>query len=179
MPRNATTLGSSDSRINILCARSRLSRSSKVFNGFSSILWTTKQDSSLSQRRTKGQLIKSQDFAASLEDTCTSSFSDTKSAHSHFRDGEQSIIIGNSTDQYGNLVLFAFQVLRETSNGERRTVDLAHKKTLENDLVESRVCSSSKESIELYKKSKIHVRTLWFRTVADLLVVLGGQINSL
>ncbi len=124
-------------------------------------------------------MIKSQDFTTSLDDTGTSSFGDSESADSHFWDSEETVIISNGSDQDSNLVVFSSHVLGQAGNRKRWAVDFAHKETLEHNLVEFGVGSASQETVKLYKKTEIYVRTFWFRAVADLLMVLGSKVDSL
>jgi hypothetical protein len=137
-----TTLGTNE-RLLVL-----MGTHTEVLNRLTRVLGTTDEDSVGTSRSTEGQLIQSKDFTTSLQDTSLGSLGKVKSSNRELGEVQKTRIIGNGTNNNNSLTFLV--VLDNTRDGDGRTVDTRHKETLQDNLVEVGVSTTSEETIKLY-----------------------------
>ena len=86
-----------------------------------------------------------------LDNASLGGLGDTQASNGQLGDLEETVIIGDSANNDGGLALLASQVAGNARDGHGGTVDAGHKETLQDDLVEGRVRTTSKESVKLLK----------------------------
>jgi hypothetical protein len=119
----------------------------EMLNGLTRVLGTTDKDSVGTSRSTEGQLIQSQNFTTSLQDTSLGSLGEMKSSNRELGEVQKTRIISDGTNNNNSVVTLG--VLDNTRNGDRGTVDTRHKKTLQDNLVEVGIGTTSEETIQL------------------------------
>jgi hypothetical protein len=119
----------------------------KVLNGLTRVLGTTDEDSVGTSRGTESQLIQGQDFTTSLQDTSLGGLGEVKSSNRELGEVKKTRIIGNGTNNDNGLTFLV--VLDNAGDSDGRTVDTRHKETLQDDLVEVGVGTTSKETVKL------------------------------
>ena len=142
---------------NALGARAGTSWNTKVLNSLSSILGSTQKNGAGAGRGSHGQLIEGQAFTSSLDNSSSSGSSESKGANGHLGDGEKTVVIGDGSNEDGDLCVLAIHVANELGERKRRAVDAGHKETLQNNLVKLGVCAAGKEAVKLRKRVKSRV----------------------
>jgi hypothetical protein len=151
-----------------------------VTNRLTSLAGPTEDQSVLTSGRTTSKLVKSDALTTSLGETSTSSLSESEGSDSSLGDLKKTVVVSDSADNDDGLVLSALlsKSAGDTSNRNRRAVDLRKEERTKNDLVELRVGSSSKETVELDKKLQVNIVRLGSSAVTGALVLLSEQILS-
>ncbi len=109
----------------------------KVLDGLSGVLGASEKEGIASSWGTESQLIKSQDFSTSGDDTRTSSSSEAEGRNAELRDGQETVVISHSTNNHDGLVIRLLGGVRNDSGDrDRGSVDAGHKQTAEDNLVE-------------------------------------------
>ena len=102
-------------------------------------------------------MIQSQTFTTSLQDTGLGGLGEVKGSNGKLGKFKKTRVISHCTDNNSSLVFLG--VTNNAGNGDRRTIDTGHKETLQDDLVEFGISTTSKETVKLLKrinkKSKI------------------------
>lgn len=98
------------------------------------------------------QLIEGDNLTASLQDASASGFSHTQRADAELGDLKQADIVSDAAHQYCGLILLALHEVYQLGEGERRAVNLRHKQSLQNNLVEVAVCAAHKEAVKLQEE---------------------------
>ena len=102
-------------------------------------------------------MIQSQTFTTSLQDTGLGGLGEMESCNRELGKIKKTRVVGDSTNNNSSLVFLG--VTDNAGNGDRRTIDTGHKETLQDDLVEFGISTTSKETVKLLKrinkKSKI------------------------
>jgi len=97
-------------------------------------------------------LIESQNLSSSSENAGASRSGEAKSGDAELRDGQETVVIGDSANNDNGLVVGLLGGVRNNSgDGDRGSVDAGHEKSAENDLVEGGVGSASQEAIQLHE----------------------------
>lgn len=129
----------------------------KVPDGLPGILGTTEQDSVGSLGRSEGKLVEQQSLTTGGLDPLLGSLGESEGSDGELGQRGQSVVIGDGTNNndglgclgaLGNTAAVLGEV-DQTRDRDGGSVDLAHKQSAEDDLVEARVGSSSQESVEL------------------------------
>lgn len=113
------------------------------------IVRPTQQHTISSLGRSQGQLIKRQNLAACLEDTCAGRGRHLKGSNAQLGHLEHARIVGDGPDNDSSLPLLPLHVTDEPGDGDRGTVRLGHKQTLEHHGVEGGVGTTGQEPVEL------------------------------
>jgi hypothetical protein len=138
----------------------------EVLDGLTGVLRTTEQDGVLTSRSTESKLVKGQNFTTSVDDTGTSGLGDTEGGNGHLGDIEETDVVGDGTNNNGDLVLVSLQVASNAGDGHGRAVGTGLEETLQDDLVELRVGTTSQESVKLLM-SKMTISQLSFQHECD------------
>ena len=148
-------------------------------NGFTGIAGSLEEDGVLAGWGTLSQLVQGDDLTTGLEDSGTSSLGDGQSGDGQFGNVKQTHIVGDGANHNSDLFLsgLAAHLGSQSSKRKWRAVDLAHKQTLEDDLVELAASSASQESVQLDQKQEVGILALG-RCAADLAVVLVVDVNT-
>jgi len=146
-------------------------RGTKVLDGLARVLRATHEHSVGTSGSLDGKLIEGQDLTTGLDDTGTGTLGDTKRTNSDLRHSQQTDVVGDSTNNHGNLVLLLLKELRHTSQRQGRSVNATHAQSLQNDAVELRAGTASQETVQLHQKLDVHIVRLRSRTVVVFLVV--------
>jgi hypothetical protein len=123
----------------------------KVLDGFAGVDGTTEKDSVGTGGSTKGELIESEDFTTSLEDTSLGRLGETKGSNREFGDLQHARVVSDGTNNDNSLTLRVLGVTNDAGDRDWGSVHTGHKETLEDDLVEVGVSTASKEAVELDK----------------------------
>jgi hypothetical protein len=109
----------------------------EVLNSFSGVLGSSEKQGVASSRSSQSQLIQGQYLSSCSNNTGTSRGSKAESGNTELRDGQETVVVGNSTDNNDGLVIGLLGSVRNNSgDGDRGSVDAGHEKSAENDLVE-------------------------------------------
>lgn len=101
-----------------------------------------------------GQLIEGQGLATVLHDASASSLREAKSGNLDvLREGEETLVIGNATNNNGDLLaqILALGVADDLSNRDGSAVNAAHAEAVKDDLVELAASAAGKEAVELQR----------------------------
>jgi hypothetical protein len=154
-------------------------RSAEVTDSLTGVLWSTEEHTVGTSWATQSELIEGDDLTASLQDASASGLSDTKSTQSKLWDLVQTGIVGDGTNNDSDLTVLSVHVTSKTRYRQRSTVGTGLEETLEDDLVEFRVGTASKEAVQLHKECKVHIVGLWSATDVLLDTATSNQINTL
>lgn len=128
---------------------------SEVLACLTSITFALHQNCVLSSWWQEGQLIESEHFTASLDDSLACTLGDSQSTDANFWNIENSQVVCDSSDNDGNISLFCLASLHQAQYALKRNnwlVDATHEETAQNDFVELLMGSSIQESIELKRE---------------------------
>merc|ERR1719350_2557753 len=162
-----------------LGVRVRGASSSEVLNSLTSLPGALEKQSVLASRSSESQLIKSDNLASSLQNPLTGLLGDAESAKSHLGNLEDPQVVGDGSDDDGDLVSVAslLHVPDQPSDGEGRAVDLAHEEPPQDDLVELGLGPPGQEPVELDEEPQVDILALGFSS-ANLAVILMVDINT-
>jgi hypothetical protein len=124
-----------------------------VLDSLTGVLLTAEQDGVGTSGSTKGKLIKGDDLSASLDNTGLGGLGDTQASNRQLGDLEEADIISHGANDNSGLALLASQVASNTRDGHWGAVDARHEETLQDNLVEGRIRTAGKESVELFQDS--------------------------
>ena len=131
------------------CLASRSTRSSEVLHSIASTAMTLQQHSISTSRSTQSELVQSDALTSSLQNASTSGLGEAESTNLQGRHFGHTNIVGNGSNDHGDLVLPSLHVLDQSAQTHGRAVDTAHVKTLQNHLGELSVGTTSKEAVQL------------------------------
>lgn len=131
----------------------------EVLHGLARVLGTAEEDGVAALGRTQGELVEGQALAAGSQDPGTGGLGEAQSGDRQLGQLQETVVIGDATDDDDRLGRLATgrdttAVLRQVyqaRHADRRTVDLGHEQTAQDDLVEARVSAAGQEAIELAK----------------------------
>ena len=151
----------------------------EVPDGFTGVSSSTEKDSVSSSGSTESQLVKCQALTTAGNNASTSSLSESQSSHMELGDIKESLVVGHSSNKDGNLVIsLALHVASNAGNRHGSAVGAAHRKALENSLVEGRFGAASQKSVELHQQKEVGILGDWGSPVA-ILGVLMLKIDTL
>jgi len=138
-----------------------------------------KKQSVLASWSSESQLIKSDNFTSSFQDSLTGLLSDSEGTDGHLGDVEDSDVIGDGSNNDSNLVSISslLHVTSQAGDGVRRAVDLAHEQPSENDLVELGLGPSGQEPVQLDQQPQVDVLALGL-SPANLTIILVLNVNT-
>lgn len=150
----------------------------KVSDGLSGVTGTSKHKGILTSRSSASKLVNGEALTTGLDDTGTSSGSESQSGDSGLGDGKDTVVVGDGSNDNNSLVGVALELksLGDARKRHRGSVDLGQEKLLQNRLVELGVGTASKESVQLDQQKEVHILRLGSGTVALALVLLGEVI---
>jgi len=77
----------------------------EMLDGLSGVLRSSKEESVASSRGSQRKLVQSQSLTSSSKDARTSSGSESESSHAELRNGQETVVIGDGTDNDDGLVV--------------------------------------------------------------------------
>jgi len=92
-------------------------------------------------------LIQGQNLTTSLQDTGLSGLGEVKGSNRELGEVQETRVIGDGTDNNNGLAFLV--VLDDARNSDGRTVDTRHKETLQDNLVEVGISTTSEETVKL------------------------------
>ena len=127
----------------------------------------------------QSQLVEGQDFTSSFKDTLTGLGGDVKSSNRQLRDVEQPQVVGDGSNDDGDLVLSSvlLHVSDKRGEGQWGTMDAGHKKSLQNDAVEFGIGTTGQETVKLDKQTQIDILGLWLGPV-DLAILVVPDVDT-
>jgi hypothetical protein len=121
----------------------------EVLDGLTGVLGTAKNDGVGTSGGTESKLIEGKNLTTSLQDASSSSLGETKSSNGELGDFQKTGVVSDGTDNNDSLSLLCLGVANNAGDGDRGAVDARHKETLENNLVEVGVSTTSQEAVKL------------------------------
>jgi hypothetical protein len=112
---------------------------------------TADQNAVAAGGRTKSKLIEGDDLTASSHNASPSSINATQAADCHLQAAvvKKTDVVGDGAHNCCYLSILALHELGELGNRDGRAVGPTHKKPLENNLVELRLCAAGEETVQL------------------------------
>ncbi len=119
-----------------------------MLNGLTAVLGATENKSVATGRSAKSKLIERNGFTTSGNNAGTGGSSESEGSDSHLGASEQAVVVGDgANNDNGALLAFLVDVRDDAGQGDGRAVDLGHKETSKNDLVERGIGSAWEEFI--------------------------------
>jgi len=144
----------------------------EVLDGLSGVLGSSQQNNIATSWSSQGQLIKGQAFTTSLLNPGSGCRCESESGDGELGDDLKSVVVGDSANDCDGLALVSLLGTLSANfavdSGDRhgRSVYSRHEQSLEDDLVEVGIGSSSKESVKLDEQLQIWVVALGCLSVA-------------
>lgn len=115
----------------------------EVLDSLTGVLGSTQDQSVAAGRGTQSKLVQGDGLAASLDDASASGGGESQSSDSDLGEGQEAVVIGDGADNDdGALLALLVDVADDAGQRNGGTVDLGHKETSEDDLVEAGVRSA-------------------------------------
>lgn len=115
----------------------------EVLDSLTGVLGSTQDQSVAAGRGTQSKLIQGDGLTTGLDDASTSSGGETQSSDSDLGEGQEAVVIGDGSDNDDDALLaLLVDVADDTGQRNGGAVDLGHKETSEDDLVEAGVRSA-------------------------------------
>lgn len=116
----------------------------KVSDGFSGSSGTSNNQGVLTLGGSEGQLVQSDSFTTSLDNSSLGTSSESEGSNGSLGDGQQSVVVSDSTNNDDGLVggTFLRKSLGDLGDRHGGSVDLGQEQRSENNLVEGSVSSS-------------------------------------
>lgn len=113
----------------------------EVTNGLSGVSWTSEENSVLTLWCSQSQLIQSDGLTTSLDDSSSSRGSESQSSNGGLRNLQQSVVVGDGTNNDKSLlgVTLLGQGLGDLGKRHWRSVDLGQEQRSQDDLVEGSI----------------------------------------
>jgi hypothetical protein len=108
------------------------------------------QKSTITSRSLHDQLVKSKTLTTSSYNPLSSNFTESQSTNSHFGHIQHSIVINNSTHTHSYFVFFSLEVLSDSRERHRVSIDSTHVESFQNGRSELTFSSSGKELKQFY-----------------------------
>lgn len=121
----------------------------EMLNSLSGVLWSSEEKGVASGWGSEGQLIDGQSFTAGSKDASTGSGSETESRNTELGNLQQSVVIGDGTNNDDGSLLLLASVCNESRDGNWWSVDAGHEQSAEDDLVERRVGTAWRKKSQL------------------------------
>jgi len=185
----ATTLSASTSLLELaslgayegLGVASGRSGNTKVFHSLASVPGATEENAVGSLGLNQSELIKGEALTASSYNASASSLGEAECADAHLGEFMDTYVIGDGSYENSDLAFATgFHELSKAADGQRGPVGLAHKQTLENNLVKLSAGTASEEGVQLYQEGKVYILrcSLGALLVANA-ATAGYDINTL
>jgi len=129
----------------------------KVLDGLASVLGAAEENGVGSLGSKQGELVKGQALTASSSDPGTGSVREAEGADPELGGGDETRIVGDSSDKNGDLVLLALHVAHNAGNAHRGPVDARHEQTLQHHAVERAGGTAIQEPVNLDQKGQVNV----------------------
>lgn len=110
-----------------------------MLDSLSGVLWSSKEKSVASGWGSEGQLIDGQGLTTGSKDASTGSGSEAESRNTELGNLQQSVVIGDGTNNDDGSLLLLASVCDESRDRDWWSVDAGHKQSAKDDLVEGRV----------------------------------------
>lgn len=142
---------------------------SEVLDGFPGVLGSTEQQGVGTGGAPQSELVKSDALASSGLNTGTRSGGETESSNRHLGGGEETVVVGDGTDNdNGPLGVLGCLLVdlgvggeaRDLGQRHRGTVHLRHEEPTEDDLVEAAVGTTGEEAVQLHEELDVHIVAL-------------------
>ncbi len=122
----------------------------EVLDGLTSVLWASEKEGVASSWGTESQLVESQGLSSGSKDACTSGCRESESGNAELRNGQETVVICDGTDNDdGSLLALLIGVRNDSGDGNRGSVDAGHKKSAKNNLVEGGLGAACHESLSI------------------------------
>jgi hypothetical protein len=109
----------------------------KVFDGFAGVLGSTEQKGVGSGGSAKSKLVEGEDLTSGLLNASTGGSSEAERSNGQLGDGQQTVVIGDSSNNNDGLSLLGLaHVGEDTRQGDRWAVNPGHEKSAKDNLVE-------------------------------------------
>jgi len=144
----------------------------EVLDSLSGVLWSSQQNNIATSWGSQGQLIESQAFTTGLLNPGSSCGCESECGDRELGDDLKSVVVCDGTDDCDGLALVGLlgglsaDFAVDAGDGHGWSIYSRHKQSLEDDLVEVGIGSSSKESVELDEQLQIWVVALGCLSVA-------------
>jgi len=139
----------------------------EMLDSLTRVLGTSQEKSVGSSWSSESQLVQSESLTTGGNNASAGSGSETESRNTKLGNGQESVVIGDGTNNDNGLVVGLLGGVRNNSrDGDGRSVDAGHEKAAEDDLVEGRLGSAGQEAIELHEQLEVNIVTLWRLSVA-------------
>jgi len=150
-----------------------------VLDSLAGILGSTEKNSVGSGGSFEGKLVEGHNFASSLKNASTSGAGESQSADPELGNLEETDVVGHGSNQDSDLVFLSPHEAGEAADRKRGAVSPAHEKALQNNSVEVGGGSSGEEAVKFDQQGKIDIIGFSILPVGVLLMLLGGNINTL
>lgn len=145
----------------------------EVLDGLASVLGATEKEGVGTSGLLEGELVEGDGLATGSLDASTGSGGEAEGSNRDLGDGQETVVIGDGTDNNDGLLLVALEVGGNARDGHGRTVDAGHEQPAEHDLVEGRVSAAGKEAVKLDQELQVDIVALGGLAVSGPLVVLA------
>lgn len=152
----------------------------EVADGLAVGAGATEQKGVLAGGGAAGELVKSEDLTASLEDAGTGTLGEAEGSDGDLGGLEETVVVGDGANNDNGLALGTL-LLKSTGDSRKRhgrAVDLGQEQGLENDLVEARFGAASKEAVQLHEQTQVRILRLRLRAVTAAGVLFGEVVLS-
>jgi len=138
-----------------------------MLDSLTRVLGTSQEKSIGSSWSSEGQLVQSKNFSTSGNNAGASSGSEAEGRNAKLGYGQESVVIGDSTNNDHGLVVGFLGCVRSNSRDrDGRSVDAGHEEAAEDNLVEGRVGPAGQEAVELHEQLEVNIITLRRLSVA-------------
>ena len=132
----------------------------EVLDGLTGVFGTSEKEGVAASWGTESQLIESQGLSSGSKDACASSCGESESSNAELRNGQETIVVCDSTDNDdGSLLALLGSVCNNSGDGHRGSVDAGHKKSAENDLVEGGLGAACHQSLSIFYFDILYYRS--------------------
>lgn len=123
-----------------------------MLDGLSDVSLSSEQDSVGTGRSSESELVQGQSLTTGSDNSFSGRGGEFEGGNGELGNLGESLVVEDGTDSDDGLGIVrvgSSGLLDDSGEGDWGSVDLAHEESSEDDSVESRVGSSSKESVEL------------------------------
>lgn len=114
----------------------------EVLDGLASVLGATEKEGVGTSGLLESELVEGDGLATGSLDASTGSGGEAEGSNRDLGDGQETVVIGDGTDNNDGLLLVALEVGDNARDGHGGTVDAGHEQPAEHDLVEGRVSAA-------------------------------------
>lgn len=126
----------------------------EMLDSLSGVLWSSKENGVASGWSSESQLIQSQDLTTGGKNAGTGGSSEAESSNADLWDGEETVVIGDSSNDNNGSLLFLVGLSGNSGDRDGGSVDTGHKKSAEDDLVEGGLGSALKKVSTYYIRGR-------------------------